>query len=161
MFRLIPRPVHRVLLRPAHYLRHRWRKWRKHDLHGCCAILRDNQDRTLLVMHSYGAREWCLPGGGVRRGENPEMAVRREIREEVRIELGKLVHVGALHDEISGCRHRTDIFTGTIDDAPRPDRREIAEARLFPSHSLPEPLGRPAKARLEFWREKMRERTAG
>ena len=38
--------------------------------------------RVVLVRHSYMAG-WRLPGGGVRRGEPPEEAVLRELREEI------------------------------------------------------------------------------
>jgi 8-oxo-dGTP pyrophosphatase MutT (NUDIX family) len=38
--------------------------------------------KVVLVRHSY-APGWRLPGGGVRRGEPPEDAVLRELREEI------------------------------------------------------------------------------
>ncbi|HEY0283191.1 MAG TPA: NUDIX domain-containing protein [Rhizomicrobium sp.] len=38
--------------------------------------------RLVLVRHSYAAG-WHLPGGGVRRGEPPEAAMLRELKEEL------------------------------------------------------------------------------
>jgi len=38
--------------------------------------------KVVLVRHSYTAG-WHLPGGGVKRGELPEEAILRELREEV------------------------------------------------------------------------------
>jgi 8-oxo-dGTP pyrophosphatase MutT (NUDIX family) len=49
---------------------------------GAHAIATDKQGRVLLVHHSY-ARGWFLPGGGVRGGEPADVAVIRELNEEV------------------------------------------------------------------------------
>lgn len=53
-------------------------------LFGASAIVEDDEGRILLVRHSYVAG-WALPGGGVERGEPPEIAVLRELKEEVGI----------------------------------------------------------------------------
>jgi len=36
---------------------------------------------------------------------------------------------------------------------PKPDRREVVEARFFPTHSLPEPLSPHTSARLRFFQD--------
>ena len=159
MLRLIPRPGHRVALRIAHRVRHRWRMMRGTRLEGVSVILRDLEGRVLLVRHSYGTSAWSLPGGGLKRGENAEEAACREIREEVCCDAQKLRCIGRIEEELSGCVHVAHVFTGTILDMPQADGREIAEARLFPANSLPEPLSELARARLDLWREHMR--TAG
>jgi ADP-ribose pyrophosphatase YjhB (NUDIX family) len=47
------------------------------------AIVVDQQDRILLAHWNEGRRAaWTLPGGGLEPGEEPEKAVRREVREE-------------------------------------------------------------------------------
>ena len=51
-------------------------------LFGVAALAEDGQGRVLLVRHSY-VRGWALPGGGVGHGEAPEMALLRELEEEV------------------------------------------------------------------------------
>ena len=46
-----------------------------------CIIHRGN--RLLMVQHQqHGETWWCLPGGGIERGESPEKAALRELREE-------------------------------------------------------------------------------
>lgn len=156
MLRLIPRPAHRATLRFAHAVRHRWRLWRKVHLHGVSAILRDHEDRILLVRHSYGSRAWALPGGGCKAGEDPMAAVRREILEEIACDIHRLQGIGTFEERLSGSPHSAHIYTGLVDARPRPDGREIIEARFFPAHSLPEPLSVLTRRRLEYWRAHMR-----
>ena len=49
---------------------------------GVSAIVENEAGRVLLVRQRY-MPGWHLPGGGVGRGEPPEQAVLRELREEV------------------------------------------------------------------------------
>lgn len=47
------------------------------------AVVTDADDRVLLAHWIEGRRAaWTLPGGGLEEGEDPEHAVRREVREE-------------------------------------------------------------------------------
>jgi ADP-ribose pyrophosphatase YjhB (NUDIX family) len=47
------------------------------------AVIVDADDRMLLAHWNEGRRAaWTLPGGGLEPGEDPEHAVRREVREE-------------------------------------------------------------------------------
>jgi len=52
---------------------------------GVLAIVRDENGRVLLVEQTY-RDGWYLPGGGVRKREGLDEAVRRELREEVGVE---------------------------------------------------------------------------
>jgi 8-oxo-dGTP pyrophosphatase MutT (NUDIX family) len=86
-----------------------------------CAITR--AEEILLVRHTYGdRRSWDLPGGSIKRGEDP------------------------LGDFFARYEHRDDTmycFHAAVEDAnPVPDRVEIAEARWFPTAALPAHTGR-------------------
>jgi 8-oxo-dGTP diphosphatase len=59
-----------------------------------CAIF-DGHGRVLLVRHTYGRRNWELPGGVGEAGESPEETASRELLEEtsLRAELQHLTGV--------------------------------------------------------------------
>ncbi|MGQ7830230.1 NUDIX hydrolase [Altererythrobacter sp. Z27] len=154
IIRFVPAPVHRAILPMAFRLRHRWRRWRKAPLRGCIVVLTDLDGALLLLRHSYGPDHWCLPGGGLNRNEDPAEAAMRELREELGIEPARLKSHGTLEGEISGSPHTAYLFSAVVDRHPKPDRREVIEARFFPPHSLPEPLGHEARRQLAAWRER-------
>lgn len=146
--------MHRALLPIASQIRHVWRKWRKAPLAGCAVVITNLDGDVLLLRHSYGPKVWALPGGGVELGEEPADAARREVREELGLTLVKLEALGILEETVSGSPHTGYLFTSVSNQHPVPDGREIIEARFFPSHSLPEPLGRVSRERIDVWRKR-------
>jgi len=55
---------------------------------GVVAVVFDAQGRVLLFHHTYRRQwDWSLPGGWLRRGEEPADAVAREIKEETSLEV--------------------------------------------------------------------------
>jgi len=150
--RLLPAPMHRAILPLAHKVRHRWRIWRGVPLAGVSVVITDLKGDLLLLRHSYGPKVWALPGGGLRKGEIPERAAKREVLEELGIELGTVHSLGTIEEVISASPHTAHLFTAIIDSHPKPDRREVLEARFFPTHSLPEPLGDTTRRRIDAYR---------
>jgi len=52
------------------------------------AVITDESGRVLLFKHVFRTGNgWGIPGGFIKRGENPEDALRRELCEEARLEL--------------------------------------------------------------------------
>jgi 8-oxo-dGTP pyrophosphatase MutT (NUDIX family) len=120
---------------------------RRPDTLGVKCVVRDG-DRVLFVRHTYGDRgAWELPGGGRRSREPPADAIRREMREELGIELVGLRALGQVEVEGLNKRTRMDCFeAGTGGALLRLAEAELAEARWAPVHAPPRPLGPDAAA---------------
>jgi 8-oxo-dGTP pyrophosphatase MutT (NUDIX family) len=103
-----------------------------------CVLVRDGQ--ILLVRHTYGdGSRWDVPGGGVKRREEPGEAARREMREELGIDVTDWTYLGELFARIDGRRDQLWCFTSEIGDHEiELDRAEIAEAGWFRRDRLPE-----------------------
>ena len=150
--KLLPAPVHRALLPVVARVRDRWRRWRRTEITGCCVFISNSAGELLMLRHSYGPPVWALPGGGIAKGEDPEAAARREVFEELGMQLDEVQSLGVRDEVISNSPQKAHLFAAVCEAEPKPDQREIIEARFFAPDALPEPLGRVTAARLEVWR---------
>ncbi|MEP2735734.1 MAG: NUDIX domain-containing protein [Erythrobacter sp.] len=140
ILKLVPASVHRALLPIAHRIRRRWRMFRKVPLRGVSVILTDDKGRVLLLRHSYGRPVWALTGGGLSLTENAEEGARREVFEELGLEIGELTLLQELDEVISGSPHTAYVYAAHCNGTPTPDQREILEARFFARDALPDNL---------------------
>jgi len=150
MLHLIPAPLHRALLRIAHRVRQRWRRWTKPEIAGVSVIAIDEARRVFLVRHGYGSGRWSLPGGGLGRGEDPQDCAHREMREELGCALEHVELAAQLDEMLYGAPHRAFVFTARFVGEPRPDGREIIEAGWFALDQLPADLVSFAAYRLKL-----------
>ncbi len=150
MLHLIPAPLHRAVLPLGHVVRKYYLRLFRPRIAGVAVFIRDEQDRVLLIRQSYGTRGWTTPAGGASLSEDPETAIRREVREELACELCELVLLHEAEDTMHGAPQRNWIFQARVESEPRPDQREVIEARWFAMDALPEPLTGPTQRRLEF-----------
>lgn len=87
------------------------------------------------------ARHWTFPGGRVEQGESLEVAIRREILEELQLEVGDVAVSGPAPSAATGGHFDLTVFFADI--AARdlvPDPAEIAGFGWFdPRAELPHP----------------------
>lgn len=107
------------------------------------AVVCDERGRVLLLRHVFRKGSgWGIPGGFLTPGEQPEEAVRRELREETGLALEEveLAFVRAL-----GRPHQVEIIfrcrMGSSALAGREESLEIDRAEWFERAALPEGLG--------------------
>ncbi len=60
----------------------------------CVGAIIYNEDDKIFLMKSPKWNSWIVPGGEIKKGETEEEALRREIREELGIELDEIKRVG-------------------------------------------------------------------
>jgi ADP-ribose pyrophosphatase YjhB (NUDIX family) len=107
---------------------------------GAMAIIERADGRRLFVRHVY-RRHWGVPGGLLERGETPEVAVAREVEEEVglRIELlGEPAVVVDAEPQRVDIVYRARPADEAEADSLSPASAEIDEARWFPPDETPE-----------------------
>src|SRR5215216_5267358 len=85
---------------------------------------------------------WGLPGGFLKRGEQPELGIRREIREEIGIDLGEL----AIFRVRTFGPHLEIVFTAFPIGEPSVRTREIFGLGWFRADVVPD--GLPCSQRL-------------
>lgn len=101
------------------------------------AIITNDSGKVLLLNHVLRPYSgWGLPGGFLGTGEQPEQAIRREIREETGIELKDLemFRIRTLD------RHVEMLFSAVAVGEPTVKSQEILELGWFEVESMPEQM---------------------
>src|SRR3982074_1872144 len=94
------------------------------------AVIFDNQGQILLLEHVFRSdKGWGIPGGFLSKGEQPEAALRRELREEIGIELEQVEVLFAR--TLPRPRQIEIYFTARAIGTPRPCSFEIRTAAWF------------------------------
>jgi len=112
------------------------------------AMIFDDQGRILLLEHVFRPDSgWGIPGGFLSQGEQPEAALRRELREEIGIELAdvEMLFVRAL----SRPRQLEIYFRARAIGCPEPCSFEIRSAGWFPVQDLPPELSKDQRRLIE------------
>ena len=113
-------------------------------------ILLIKDDHVVLVKHTY-QDAWYLPGGGIKRNESLEQAIRREAAEECGATINQIRFLGVYTNFVNYKNDHISLFVS--DDFTLKEKRdhEIEQVALFPIQQLPEKLSPGSQRKIEAY----------
>lgn len=115
-------------------------------------IILTNGNDILFVKHTYG-KKYTFPGGGIKRGESPEVAVKREVLEELGVSLGEVTPIKTFTDTGEFKKDTISVFTSEVfSKEVDTNNLEIEEAK-WSSLENPPRVGRVAWEIMEIYRK--------
>lgn len=131
----------------------RLQKWLGASTAGVRTLVLNEKGEVLLVRHTYSPG-WHFPGGGIKPGESPEKAARREAYEETGIETqDALSLIGVYYHQVRGVDDYVMFYiihSFVQHDVHSP---EIAEHRWSDPAQLPPGTTRATRSRLSEYLE--------
>lgn len=96
-----------------------------------------NEDNEVLLLHHTYRKEypWGLPSGWIKKGEQPQEAIRREILEEIGVNVRVLKTLKVENDR-KWARLEFVFYCAVVDGKIRPSA-EVTKAEYFPLDKLP------------------------
>jgi len=104
---------------------------------GVIGVMSDGRQLLMIRRSQFVPKPncWCFPGGHIERGETGRLAVCRELREELGIEVAPLERLGSIR--VHDSRHILAVWTVRhVSGAFRPAPKEIAEIRWIDAHAV-------------------------
>ena len=112
------------------------------------AMIFNDANEMLLLKHRFRAGSgWGLPGGFIEAGEQPIDALRRELREEIGLEVEDVKVFAAR--SFKKPQQVEVLFRGRANGPVTPRTMEIERAEWFSIDSLPEGLPRDQRVYIE------------
>ena len=116
---------------------------------GVKVMLFNDAQELLLIRNGYGdSNVFLLPGGGVSRGESPQAAAIREVREELGVSIEDVEPFWTYESGAEGKRDTIHVFKAKTRDRVQIDDREVLEARFFALNALPEGVSAATRRRI-------------
>ena len=125
-----------------------------------CGVFIENEKGQLLLQKRSDTGQWCVPGGAMEIGETYEEAAKREIREEVGIEVSDLSLYGLYSGTDRLIHYPNDdvvyslsvifhakSYTGSISDTDS----EVMEHKFFSRENIPDNLFIPDARPILDW----------
>ncbi|MEZ4592959.1 MAG: NUDIX domain-containing protein [Chloroflexota bacterium] len=115
---------------------------------GVAVVIVNEADKVLMLRHVFHpVYQWGLPGGWLKRNEDPAVGALRELKEETGLTavLGPVVAVQ--HDPVTA--YVGVSYVATLEPGSLQLSHEIREARWFAAEALPEPITEHTKVAIE------------
>jgi 8-oxo-dGTP diphosphatase len=123
------------------------------------ALVFDDEGRILLLEHVFRPdSRWGIPGGFLNKGEQPEVALRRELLEEVKLEVTDVQFLFAR--TLPRPRQVEIYFLCKPNGTPAPSSFEIMKAEWFTTNNLPPDLSQDQRKIIKRALD-VREKSAG
>ncbi len=108
--------------------------------------------KIIMIRNTYGnSKIWMFPGGGIKKGESPEKAFAREIKEETGLDIKDIKKIGTYASTIEYKRDNVEVFAGKSEESNlKIEPLEILEAEWFEPNNLPE-ISPNSKKILSMW----------
>jgi len=117
---------------------------------GVKGIIVNEDGKVLLIRHSYGNRQlWYLPGGGVKKRETAADALRREVKEELNVEIEIQRLHGVYFNFAGGKSDHIIVFVGLLKGGQMRGNPEISAFSFFDPRSLPGSASPATRSRIE------------
>ncbi len=114
----------------------------------------ENDGKFLMIRNTYGDHPWTFSGGGIKKNESAESAAKREVKEEVGIDIKNLEKIGEC---ISTAEYKMDtisIFLARVENNSFIiDNKEISEAQWFPKENFPQ-ISEISKKAISIWKNR-------
>lgn len=111
-------------------------------------------DDILFVRHTYGYKTWTFPGGSIKNAENKEDAIKREVKEEIGIDLDQVNFLGHFISTKEYKKDNVFVYCSEVKNKDfKKDDFEIEEARWFNINNTPK-LPENSRIMLNFYRNK-------
>jgi mutator protein MutT len=112
------------------------------------ALIFNDAGQVLLLKHRFRAGSgWGIPGGFLEAGEQPEQAVRRELREEVALEVEQIEIFTSR--SFKKPRQVEILFRCRANARVQPQTMEVERAEWFSPQSLPSGLPKDQRVLIE------------
>jgi len=118
-----------------------------------CVI--EHNGNVLMIRNAYTRiNQWTFPGGGVKKNESPEDAIKREVAEETGINVLELNKLGQFFTTQEYKEDRVHCFYATTKDMETTkDHAEIQEIKWFPVNEIPNSIAPSVTKVLKLFRE--------